>query len=34
MRKEWEKQKGMDQGLRVERGREQSGLACKGMKKG
>lgn len=34
MSKEWEKQEGMGQSLCVEKGREQSGLACKGIKKG
>lgn len=33
MRKGWEKQEGMGQGLRGGRGREQSSSACKGIKK-
>lgn len=33
MRKAWERQEGMGQGLCGGRGREQSGLTCKGIKK-
>lgn len=33
MRKGWERQEGMGQGLHGGRGREQSGLACKAIKK-